>query len=110
MAHNQFIQALGESGLVGLVALIAFVLALLGWAWRNRSVDRGLALSLVIAMLLIMITEAPLAVDTLPVFLYPVFAVVIITMTSASLDRPGDHLASTNRTAVTDRPAARLSR
>jgi O-antigen ligase len=93
MAHNQFIQEMGESGLVGLVALIAFVLALVGWAWRSRSVDRGLALSLVIALLLIMITEAPLEVDTLPVALYPAFAVVIVTMTSASLDRPRDRLA-----------------
>jgi O-antigen ligase len=108
MAHNQFIQELGESGLVGLVALIAFVLALLGWAWRSRSVDRGLALSLVIALLLIMITEAPLVVDALPVALYPVFAVVVVTMTSASLDRRGEHRASTYTTGATDRPAARL--
>jgi O-antigen ligase len=90
MAHNQFIQVLGESGLVGLVALIAFVLALVGSAWRSRSVDRGLALSLVLALLVIMITEAPLVLDGLPVDLYPAFAVVIVTMTSASLDRRGD--------------------
>ena len=110
MAHNQFLQELGESGLVGLVALIAFVLALVSWAWRSRSVDRGLALSLVLALLLIMITEAPLAVDTLPVALWPAFAVVIVTMTSASLDRRGEHRSSAYRTGVTDRPAARLGR
>jgi O-antigen ligase len=110
MAHNQFIQALGESGLVGLVALIAFVLALLGWAGRSRSVDRGLALSLVIALLVIMITEAPLAVDDLPVALWPAFAVVVVTMTSASLDRRGEHRASAYRTGTTDRRAARLGR
>ena len=45
MAHNQFIQELGENGLVGLLALIAFVLALVGWAWRSRSVDRRLSRS-----------------------------------------------------------------
>ncbi len=93
MAHDQFIQALGETGLVGLVALVAFVLALFAWAWRSRSVDRGLALSFVLALLVIMITEAPLVVGELPVALYPVFAVVIVTMTSASLNRPGDRPA-----------------
>jgi O-antigen ligase len=110
MAHNQFIQELGESGLVGLVALIAFVLALVGWAWRSRSVDRGLALSLVIALLVIMITEAPLVVDGLPLALYPAFAVVIVTMTSASLDREGEHRSTAYTAGAKDRPTAGLGR
>lgn len=107
MAHNQFIQNLGESGLVGLVALIAFVLSLLGWAWRSRSVDRGLSLSLVLALLVIMITEAPLVLDALPVILYPAFAVVVVTMTSASLDRPRREPHPADRSIATD-PATSL--
>jgi O-antigen ligase len=110
MAHNQFIQTLGESGLVGLLALTAFVLALLGWAWRGRSADRGLALSLVLALLIIMITEAPLVLDALPVALYPAFCVLVVTMTSASLDRPSRDARPTDRTVVIDRSTAWQSR
>jgi O-antigen ligase len=87
MAHNQYIQTLGECGLVGLIALIAFVCALLGTAWRSRSIDRGLSLSLMLALLVIMITEAPIVLDGLPVALYPVLAIVMVTLTAGSLDR-----------------------
>jgi O-antigen ligase len=88
MAHNQFVQTLGENGLVGFILLIAFVLALSSWAWRSRLADRGFALSFVLSLLIIMITEAPLVLNQLPVALYPVFAVVLVTITSSSLDRP----------------------
>ncbi|HZK75037.1 MAG TPA: O-antigen ligase family protein [Clostridia bacterium] len=93
-AHNQFIETLGQGGLVGLAALTAFLLALFAWAWRSRSVDQGLALSFGLVVLITMLTESPLALAALPVSLYPVFAAVIVTMTSASLDLPGDRPAN----------------
>ena len=59
-AHNQFVQTLGEAGLVGLVLLIAYLLALLYAAWRHFVVSRGLILALLVLLLARSVTEAPM--------------------------------------------------
>ena len=59
-AHNQFVQTLGEAGLVGLFLLVGYLLALLGAAWHRFTASRGLTLALLLVLLARCITEAPL--------------------------------------------------
>lgn len=59
-AHNQFIQALAEQGLVGLALLLAYVAALLSVAWRLGPATRNASLAFVLALLVRTISETPL--------------------------------------------------
>ena len=64
-AHNQFVQTLGEAGLVGLVLLITYLFTLLHAAWRHFVVSRGLILALLVLLLARSVTEAPMRSDGL---------------------------------------------
>ena len=59
-AHNQFIQTLGESGLIGFSLLLMYLGVLLRLALRTFSASRGLSLALYLLILVRCITEAPL--------------------------------------------------
>ena len=59
-AHNQFVQTLGEAGLVGLVLLIVYLLALLYAAWQRFVLSRGFTLALLLLLLARCVTEAPM--------------------------------------------------
>lgn len=59
-AHNQFVQTLGEAGLVGLFLLIVYLLTLCGAAWQRFAASRGLTLALLLVLLARCVTEAPL--------------------------------------------------
>ena len=62
-AHNQFVQTLGEAGLVGLVLLLAYLGALLVCALRIFVSSAGIVLLLLMLMLIRCITEAPLRTE-----------------------------------------------
>lgn len=64
-AHNQFIQTLGEAGLVGLAALLLYVGALLGYGIKFADETRGVSLALVLLLLIRTITEIPLNLTVL---------------------------------------------
>lgn len=64
-AHNQFIQTLGEAGLVGLAALLLYVGALLGYGIKFADETRGVSLALVLLLLIRTITEIPLNMTVL---------------------------------------------
>lgn len=59
-AHNQVLQTLAETGLVGLAALALLVSFAVGVAWRTRRVDGGLALALLIPLLIFGVFGTPL--------------------------------------------------
>ena len=59
-AHNQFVQTLGEAGLLGLSLLIVYLLTLFGIAWRCFSASRGLIMALLLLLLARCVTESPL--------------------------------------------------
>jgi len=62
-AHNQFIQTLGEAGLVGLALLLAYLASLLVAAVRTFGASRGFVLMLLTLVLVRCITEAPMRAD-----------------------------------------------
>lgn len=62
-AHNQYLQTLGAAGIVGLLALICFLLVLLRTAWQVRSETRGISVALAVYLLLRGLTEVPLSVS-----------------------------------------------
>ncbi|HET7482563.1 MAG TPA: O-antigen ligase family protein [Actinomycetota bacterium] len=59
-AHNQFIQSLGESGLVGLAGLIVYVLAMLYAAVKSAPRTGGLTMALFSLLAIRLVTEAAL--------------------------------------------------
>lgn len=59
-AHNQLIQTLGASGLIGAAGLFVFTAALLVGTWRSARVTRGASLALTSYFLLRAVTESPL--------------------------------------------------
>jgi exopolysaccharide production protein ExoQ len=59
-AHNQWVQSLGDSGLVGLAGLALYVTALIRAATRTSNRSRGLTLALVVMLLFRMMSESAL--------------------------------------------------
>lgn len=59
-AHNQFIQTLGEFGLVGFILLLAYLGVLLRLALSSFRASHGFSLALLLLILVRFITEAPL--------------------------------------------------
>lgn len=59
-AHNQFIQTLGEFGLVGFILLLAYLGVLLRLALGSFRASHGFSLALLFMILVRFITEAPL--------------------------------------------------
>ena len=66
-AHNQWIQTLGEAGLVGLAGLVIYVGSLLRAALLTLTRSRGLTGALVVLLLVRMLSESPLRNPTLDV-------------------------------------------
>lgn len=59
-AHNQFIQTLGESGLVGFVLLLGYLWLLFRFSLKTFRASHGLSLALFILVFARSLTEAPL--------------------------------------------------
>ncbi len=92
-AHNQFVQTLGEAGLVGLVLLTIYLLTLLYAAWRRFVVSRGLILALLVLLLARSITEAPMRSEgllTWTTFLH----VLLLLVACHYMRQPAAHVAS----------------
>lgn len=59
-AHNQFVQTLGQAGLIGLLSLVIYLIVLAHAAVNGRHRDRGLAMSFVLLILIRCFSESPL--------------------------------------------------
>lgn len=62
-AHNQFIHVFGAAGAVGLVSLVAYLVALARFSWQSRAASRDVSTVLFIYLLLRGFTELPLSVS-----------------------------------------------
>jgi O-antigen ligase len=58
-AHNQFVDLLGSSGLLGLLCFSAYLLLLLRYAWLSAGSTRGVSLALAVFILMRCLTEVP---------------------------------------------------
>lgn len=59
-AHNQFIQTLGDSGLIGITGLIIYVATLVSYCLRLSTVSQGISISVLILILVRSLTETPM--------------------------------------------------
>ncbi len=64
-AHNQFLQALGEAGIVGLVAYVIYTAAFIYYGFKFAGRTRGVSLALLLLILVRMVTEIPLRFSVL---------------------------------------------
>jgi exopolysaccharide production protein ExoQ len=100
-AHNQFVQTLGEAGLVGLAFVSLYLLVLVYAASKCFARSRGFVLALLLLLLARCVTEAPLRSEGLlswSTFLH----VLLLTVACHHLRQPAAQVAST----VLQRPAA----
>jgi exopolysaccharide production protein ExoQ len=79
-AHNQFVEALGQTGLIGFIALVLFVSAAFAVGWKGRRIDHGLTLTLTVAMIALMMAEDPLDVGSAPITLMPALLVFLLAL------------------------------
>lgn len=64
-AHNQYVHTLGDSGFVGLFALLVYLATLAVFSWKVRRETRWLSVGLAVYIFLRGITEAPMIVDSM---------------------------------------------
>lgn len=80
-AHNQFVQSVGDSGVVGFIGLLVYVAGLVVTGFRTAVRSRGLTLALVVLLLFRMLSESALRTPNLDVvaFLHlATFATVLV--------------------------------
>ena len=98
-AHNQFVQTLGEAGLMGMALLLVYLGVMLHAALTRFTASRGLVLSLYVLVFARCVTEAPLRTDG--VQSWPTFTSVLLVMFACYYMRQdprtapaGEHVAS----------------
>jgi O-antigen ligase len=64
-AHNQFVDVLGSSGLLGLLCFLVYLQLLVRYAWASAGSTHGVSLALAIFIVVRSITEVPLKTATL---------------------------------------------
>ena len=86
-AHNQFVQTLGEAGLMGLTLLLAYLGVVLHAALSRFGASRGLVLSVAVLVFARCMTEAPLRIDG--VQSWPTFTSVLLIVFACHFLRGG---------------------
>jgi exopolysaccharide production protein ExoQ len=93
-AHNQFVQSLGEAGLVGLGLALVYLLTLFYVACRNFVASKGMILALFFLLLSRCVTESPLRSEG--VLSWATFLHVLLITVACYHLRQGDGAAATH--------------
>ncbi len=92
-AHNQFIQTLGESGIIGIAGLLIYLWVLALLSLRHARATSGLSVSLFLMLILRSITETPLQNTVLfdgSLFMHlMIFAYLMMLEKRSALDQSG---------------------
>lgn len=100
-AHNQFLQALGEAGIVGLVSMLIYMVALTYYAVRFAGPTRGVTLALLLLILSRTMTEVPIrfsgVLDVGFFIQLVVFAVLVMLARQATAEGKGVAAAPVKR-------------
>lgn len=78
MAHNQFIQTLGEAGVLGIIGLLIYVGTLITFGIRFFTVTQGVSLALVVVLIARSVSETPFRNVALDLMFFVHFAVFVI--------------------------------
>ncbi|WP_394277110.1 O-antigen ligase family protein [Luteococcus sp.] len=89
-SHSQFVQTLGESGLIGMFGLLVFILACLSVAVRRWRADSPLPFALLTFMLLRSVTESGLMFLGVGWQLWCVLTMTATMVVSTNTDAPAD--------------------
>lgn len=97
-AHNQYIQALGEAGIVGLAAMLVYTAALIHYGFKFAVKTRGVSLALLLLLLVRTVTEIPLRMavllDTTYFVHVVIFAVFLfLSRQESAIGKPVVHTA-----------------
>lgn len=84
MAHNQFFQTLGESGVLGVIGLLIYIGTLIAFGIRFFTVTRGASLALVVVLLARSISETPFRNQTLDLMFFVHLAVFVLFLSLAT--------------------------
>ncbi len=80
MAHNQFLQTLGASGILGVIGLAIYVFTLVKLGVQYFSTTRGVSLALVVVFLTRSISETPFRNGVLDITFYAHFILFVLLM------------------------------
>jgi|CXWL01.1.fsa_nt_gi O-antigen ligase len=80
MAHNQFLQTLGASGILGVIGLAIYVSTLVKLGVQYFSTTRGVSLALVVVFLTRSISEAPFENLALGITFYAHFILFVLLL------------------------------
>ena len=80
MAHNQFFQTLGESGVLGVVGLMAYVSTLVFFGMRFFLASHGVSLALVAVLIARSVSETPFRNYALDLMFFIHFAVFVLLL------------------------------
>jgi len=97
MAHNQFFQTLGESGILGVAGLFFYVIVLLRFGVRYFFETRGMSLALVLIFLVRAISETPFRNQTLDLMFFVHFALFVILLSLAVNEKKRQLLVTYNK-------------
>lgn len=106
-AHNQYIQALGEAGLLGLLANIVYTLAYIYYAFKFAGRTGGISLALLLLILVRTVTEIPLRFNVLldtTFFVHVVIFAIFLMLSRQEAAR--DPVASTDQSGLNRRVPA----
>lgn len=91
MAHNQFFQTLGESGVLGVIGLFIYTGKLISFGVRFFTVTRGVSLALVVALIARSVSETPFRNETIDVMFFVHFVVFVLFLSlAATAGKPSD--------------------